>query len=414
MALREDEYILPSPSQHAARLRPEAIAAPDSGIVEVFNYGRGRQGLIPLYVGEGDRPTPDFITRAMTEALAQGETFYTYQRGIPELRSGIAAYMSRHYGESFEKNIGPFTQENFFVTNGGMQALQIAIRLVAGLGDEVLVPTPAWPNFIGALIVAGATPVEVPLVCTSIDTRQAFWALDFDRLEAAITTKTRAIIVNTPANPTGWTASLEDLKALLALARRHGLWIIADEIYGRIVFDKAVAPSFHDIMSAEDCILFIQTFSKNWAMTGLRLGWLEAPAPLAPLIENLIQYSTSGVAVPLQRGGVAAISEGESFFQAQLSRFKENRDRLLAGLYSSGRVMCTKPEGGFYIFCKFIGEEDSRGLALRLVDEANVGLAPGTAFGAGGATFLRICFARDSSELAEATCRLVHWLNQAK
>ena len=389
-------------------LRPEALAAPDSGIVEVFNYCRGREGLIPLFVGEGDLPAPAFITDAAIQSIANGETFYTYQRGIPDLREAIAHYMARHYGQPFEKRVTPFAPDRFFVTIGGMHALQIAIRLIAGLGDEVIVPTPAWPNFYGALTVSGARPIEVPLRFTE----KADWSLDLDRMAAAITPKTRALIVNSPANPTGWIATHEDLKNLLGLARQHGLWIIADEIYGRIVFDEARAPSFHDVMEKDDSILFIQTFSKNWAMTGLRLGWLEAPPRLASVIENLVQYSTSGVAAPWQRAGVAALNQGEAFFANALQRVKTSRDILYDGLIETGRVVAARPRGAFYLFCRIEGESDTRALALRLVDEANVGVAPGTAFGAGGADFLRLCFARDPSLIAEATRRLSSWLGR--
>jgi aspartate/methionine/tyrosine aminotransferase len=159
--------------------------------------------------------------------------------------------------------------------------------------------------------IAGVKPVEVPMRLESGEGHSMEWSLNIERIAAAVTSRTRALSINSPANPTGWTAGLDDLRALLALARTHGLWIIADEIYGCIIFDRARAPSFHDVMDADDRVIFIHTLSKNWAMTGLRLGWIEAPSALSPVIANLIQYSTSGVAVPLQRGAVAALEYGE-------------------------------------------------------------------------------------------------------
>ncbi|MBV9113462.1 MAG: aminotransferase class I/II-fold pyridoxal phosphate-dependent enzyme, partial [Hyphomicrobiales bacterium] len=182
-------------------LRREALEAPDSGIVEVFEHGFGRPGLIPLWAGEGDLPTPQFITDVAARSLAAGETFYTLQRGIPELRSAIAAYMSRIYDK-------PLSPERFFVTIGGMQAIQIAMRIASGPEDEVIVPTPAWPNFLGALMVSGATPVLLPMRLES-----GRWHLDLDRLAAAITSRTRVIVINSPANPTGWTATGAELEA---------------------------------------------------------------------------------------------------------------------------------------------------------------------------------------------------------
>lgn len=380
-------------------LRREAREAPASGIVDVVNHGRTRPGLIPLWVGEGDMPTPAFIAEAATRSLAAGETFYTWQRGIPELREALSRYISRLYGKTYEA-------ERFYVTGSGMQALQIAVRMLVGSGDEVVVPTPAWPNFEAAIGIAGATPVPVPMRLSN-----AGWTLDLDRLASAITPATRVICINSPANPTGWTASREELAAILALARRHGLWIIADEIYGRFVYDGSErAPSFRDVMDAEDRIVFVQTFSKNWAMTGWRVGWLEAPPALGDVIENLIQYATSGVAVFIQRACIAALDQGEGFIAHQIARANAGRDIVCRGLAATGRVRFAEPAGAFYLFFSVDGEDDTRRLAIRLVDEANVGLAPGTAFGAGGERYLRLCFARKAEDLDEAVARLARAL----
>ena len=216
-----------------------ARMAPESGIVEVANYGRGREGLIPLWVGEGDTPTPSFICEAATRALAAGETFYTWQRGIPELREALARYHTTLYGRTF-------AAEEFYVTGSGMQAIQIVLAMVAGAGDEIVIPTPTWPNAAAAAGIIGARVVEVPMSFGN-----GGWALDLDRLGGAITDKTRALFIVSPSNPTGWTASLSDLSALLALARRHGLWIVADETYARFWYGEgARAPSFFDVMDA--------------------------------------------------------------------------------------------------------------------------------------------------------------------
>ena len=256
---------------------------PDSGIVEIFNYGRGRQGLIPLWVGEGDLPTPDFISDAASRSLQAGETFYTGQRGLPELRASIADYMTEHYGTPFAHEATPFSPERFFVTVGGMQALQIAFNLVTGPGDEILIPTPAWPNFRGVVMASGARPIDVPMVFSGKGT-QGHWGLDVERLAQAITPRTRAIVINSPANPTGWTATIEDLRDLLALSRRHGLWIIADEIYGRLVYGAERAPSFHDVMDPHDQVLFAQPclmLGSPASSSACRLSAV-APAPVMP------------------------------------------------------------------------------------------------------------------------------------
>src|SRR3954469_2863075 len=281
-----NELALSPPSRSVIEaLRREASGAPESGIVEAMNYGRERPGLIPLWAGEGDLPTPSFICEAATRSLAAGETFYTYQRGIPTLREALARYHTALYGREF-------SPDEFYVTGSGMQAIQIVLGMIAGAGDEVLIPTPTWPNAAAATGIVGGRPVEVPMSFGNDG-----WSVDFDRLAASVTPRTRALFVVTPSNPTGWTATRDDLASMLALARRHGLWIIADETYARFWYGEGLrAPSFYDVMEQEDRILFVNTFSKNWAMTGWRIGWIAAHPSLGQVIENMIQYATSGVA----------------------------------------------------------------------------------------------------------------------
>ena len=379
-------------------LRPEAVDAPQSGIVEVSSYGRARDGVISLWVGEGDTPTPAFIADAATRSLAAGETFYTWQRGIPDLRDAIARYMTRTYGQGFER-------EQFYVTGGGMQAVQIAIRMVAGHGDEVIIPSPAWPNFPAAAGLSGARTVMVP---------QQFgnrgWMLDIASLEAAVTARSKAIIINSPSNPTGWTATKDELAEVLALARRKGLWIIADEIYGRFVFEGTRAPSFHDVMDKDDRILFVQTMSKNWAMTGWRIGWIECPPELGQVAENLIQYSTSGSPVFVQRAAAAALDHGDSFIAHQIARSKQSRDIFCDALAATGKARFLKPDGAFYLFFSVDGIVDSRKAALTMIDDVGVGVAPGTAFGPGSDAFFRLCFACSPEKATIAAEKVARWI----
>jgi aspartate/methionine/tyrosine aminotransferase len=400
---------IPSIPDLLTGLRPEALSVPESGIVEVYNYGNGRQGLIPMWSGESDIATPAFICDTATRALAAGETFYTHQGGIPELREAIARYMTRVYGAL--PGGAPFGPERFFVTVGGMQALELAMRMIAGAGDEVIVPTPAWPNFAAAIGVNGAVARQVAMSFQGAGDA-ARWTLDLGRLEAAVNGRTRCIVINSPSNPLGWTATREEIAAVLDIARRRNLWIVADEIYGRLVYTPERAPSFHDVMAADDKILFVQTLSKNWAMTGWRLGWLEAPPQLGEMIENLIQYSTSGVPVFAQRAAVTALDQGEALIAHQLARITQSRDILCKALAATGRVQFARPPGAFYLFCRIAGEPDTRALCMRLVDEAGIGLAPGSAFGEGGRDYVRICFARAPDQVAEAARRLTGWLTQ--
>ena len=376
-------------------LRPPAREAPVSGIVEIMKYGRARGGVMGLWAGEGDTPTPAFIAEAATRALAAGETFYTWQRGVPDLRAALARYHTRLYGRAF-------SADEFFITGSGMQAIQIALAMTATAGSEVIIPTPAWPNAAGATGLIGASPVQV-----TMQFGNAGWTLDPERLAAAISDRTRVIVLVTPSNPTGWTATHDDLRAVLALARRHGLWIVADETYARFWYGAGErAPSFLDIMAPDDRILFVNTFSKNWCMTGWRMGWIVAHPSLGQVVENLIQYSTSGVAQFMQRAGVVALDQGEDFVRQQIARARQSRDIACEILGRTGRCRFAVPQGAFYLFFTVEGERDSEVLARRLVDEAQVGLAPGTAFGQGGEQFVRLCFARDPEQIREACERI--------
>lgn len=379
-------------------LSPRALAAPESGIVEVVNYARGRDGLLPLWAGEGDLPTPDFINRAAMASLAAGETFYTWQRGIPELRQALCDYYLRHFAVSLP-------MEHFYVTGSGMQAIQLAVQAITSPGDEMIYLTPAWPNISAALEISGARSVGVPLRFEN-----SKWTIDIERLEAAITPRTKGIFVNTPSNPTGWTATHQDLAALLGLARKNGVWIMADEIYALYYYAGGRAPSFLDIKEADDRIIFVNSFSKNWSMTGWRVGWIVAPPETGQVMENLVQYSTSGVAQFMQKGAVTALNEGDDFVRSNIEKATRSRDILCDALIATNRVETLMPDGAIYAFLKVDGITDSRQAALDIVDKTGVGLAPGTAFGPGGEAFLRACFLRDPAQVADAAQRLCDYI----
>ena len=380
-------------------LSRRAIQAPESGIVAVVNHGRLKPGLIPLWAGEGDEKTPDFIARPAAEALLAGETFYTWQRGIPELRQALADYHARLFGRQLPLDA-------FCVTGSGMQAIKIAIEAVVNPGDEVIQITPAWPNFAAALGMSGGVAVAAPL-----DYAEGRWSLDPQRLAEAITPKTRAIFFNSPSNPTGWTATPEDLNAVLELARKHGLWIIADEIYTRFFYAGGRAPSFMDIMDENDRIIFVNTFSKNWSMTGWRVGWIVAPPSIIQVLENSVQYQTSGVPQFMQKGALAALEHGDAYLETQIAKASAARDLFCNALTGTNRVVTQKPDGAFYAFFRIDGISDTKAAAIDIVDRAGVGLAPGTAFGKGGETFFRACFLRRLDHIEDAACRLADYIS---
>jgi len=287
------------------------------------------------------------------------------------------------------------------------------LQLLADKDDEIVIPSPTWPNFPGPMRMMEAKPVFVPML---YDKQK--WSLDLDKMRDCIGAKTRAICLISPSNPLGWVASREDLIAIRDMARNAGVWILADEVYSRFYYGDhgsgpARSPSFMDVCDQDERVIYINTFSKNWAMTGWRIGWLQAPVALGPAIERIIQYNTSGTAAFMQRGALAAIENGEDFVAMQIEMARSCRDKVADALGQLNNVSFEQPNGAFYSFFRIDGMSDSLSATLRIIDEANVGLAPGGTFGPGGEGFLRMCYLRDPDSLDEALKRLINWLRNA-
>ncbi len=378
-------------------LRPMAASLPESGIMTLVNYGVEKPGLIEFWAGEGDVPTPDFIRRAAVNSLNAGHTFYTYQRGIPPLRQAVADYLQRH----FEVGIDA---ERVIITGSGMQALMQAIQAIAGPGDEVVVVGPVWPNIFAAIQMQDAEPKPVNLIWEA-----GTWRLDLDQLFDACGPRTRALFINTPGNPTGWIMEPEDMVRVRDFARARGLWVIADEVYSQFVYDRLRVTSFLEVMAPEDRLIVTNTFSKNWSMTGWRVGWVVVPQSQAmtQVFENLVQYNTSGVPEFLQHGCMAALNEGDDYVRQLVAQCRQGRDLVCERLGELPQVHLSPPQGAFYLFFQVEGERDSVAFAKRMVDEANVGLAPGSAFGPGGEGYVRLCYAASHETLLKGVDRLV-------
>ena len=379
----------------SAVARPAVRALESSYIRAVANAGIGDPGVLPFWFGEPDAVTPGFIRAAAIAALERGETFYTQNFGIPELRASIARYVS-----GLHAPVGP---ERVAVTASGMSALMIAVQALVGAGDKVVAVTPLWPNLTAIPKILGAHVTTVPL-----DATPRGFALDLDRLLHALRPGTRALLVNSPNNPTGWTIDRAAQEAILAHCRRHGIWIIADDVYERLYYgaDRTVAPSFLELCGPEDRVVSTNTFSKSWCMTGWRLGWMVAPPTLMPEIGTLIEYNTSCSPAFVQRAGVCAIEAGEDSVTAFRARLAAARDRLVAGLRTLPGVAVAPPAGAMYAFFRVAGLTDSVAFCMRLVREARLGLAPGRAFGVEGEGFVRWCFAADAARLDEGLARL--------
>jgi aspartate/methionine/tyrosine aminotransferase len=375
-----------------------------SKIREVANAGMERKDVAAFWFGEPDEVTPDFIRQAAVDALAAGDTFYTHNLGIPELRQAIAGYTTRLHR--------PTSIDQIAVTNSGMSALMISAQAIVGPGDHVVAVTPLWPNLVEIPKILGAQVETVALQFTS-----SGWQLDVVRLLDALRPDTRAVLINSPNNPTGWTIERESQRQILEHCRRHGIWIIADDAYERLYFgntapgaDAPAAPSFLDIAEDEDRLVSTNTFSKAWLMTGFRLGWIVAPRALAVDLPKLIEYNTSCAPPFVQRAGLAAITRGEPVIAHTVSRLREARDYLVAELARTPGIQTAMPCGAMYAFFRVERVRDSLALCKRLVAEVGLGLAPGIAFGPEGEGFVRWCFAATHERLADGIGRLRHAL----
>ncbi len=359
----------------------------ETGIMKVFLHGVGRLDIIPFWAGEGDVPTPDFICQAVSQSLQAGETMYSHSRGIPEVRDALAAYMNRTFDLSLP-------EQRVSLTTSGMAAIVVAVQMAVGAGDEMLVLGPVWPNIYSTIEVAGGTVRHATLELGADG-----WQLDLDKLLAQVTAKTTAIFINSPGNPTGWVMTAEAQRRLLAFARQRGIWIIADEVYHNLVFDRKVAPSFLQIADPEDRLLVVNSFSKSWLMTGWRLGWLTHPASLADTVTKLIQVLTSCAPVFLQRGAIAALNHGDHVIADLRDRSRRGRDLVFDRLEAWPRVRGARPKGAFYAFFEVDGMTDSLATCHDIIDKCQVGLAPGMAFGPNGEGYLRLCFASQPETL---------------
>jgi len=383
---RERDPLLP--------IRQQVTDLQNSLIREVAHRGMGDPDIIPLWFGEPDLATPTFIIDAADSSLRAGHTFYTPNVGIPELRETLSAYMSNLY----EKNIDV---DRIVVTAAAMNGMMMTAETLIDPGDNIVAITPVWPNFLRCIEIMDGQIRAVPL-----NSDQTGWHLDMDQLFSACDIRTRAIYVNSPSNPTGWVMGREQQQMVLDFCRQRGLWVISDEVYARIIYDQPLAPSFLEIADPDDLIMVINSFSKSWAMTGWRLGWITGPPKLTPVIEKLNEYNVASPSTMAQHAGVVAVRDGENFVSSMVERYRLARDVTHQRLGSMARVHMPKPAAAFYAFFHVDGMTDSLAFAKQLMRDTKVGLAPGKAFSTGGEGYLRICYAKSPEVLGAALDRL--------
>jgi aspartate/methionine/tyrosine aminotransferase len=385
-------------------MRPAVLHLEASKIREVANAGLGRGDVLAFWFGESDEATPDFIREAAIDSLRAGETFYAHNLGLPELREALAGYTSRLHPAVDAGRIA--------VTSGGVSALMLAVQALVEPGDEVVVITPVWPNLTAQPLIMGARLRTVPLRPVA-----GAWTLDLSALLEAITPATRLLVVNAPNNPTGWTLSTDEQRAILAHCRRTGTWILADEVYERLFYaaeagaPNVCAPSFLDVADPDDRLVVAHSFSKSFLMTGWRLGWLVMPPALHESMGKLIEFNTSCASVFTQRGALAAVRRTDEVTPRVVAHLKACRDALVPMLQALPEVEVAAARGGMYAFFRLAGHTDSLATAKRLVAQAGLGLAPGSAFGPEAEGWLRWCFAsQDLARLGQGVDRLRGWL----
>jgi aspartate/methionine/tyrosine aminotransferase len=399
------ELDLPVPSIPNARDAVRALRP--SQIREVANAGFGVENVLPFWFGESDRVTPAFIRDAANAALAAGATFYTHNLGIAPLRAALASYVSELHGVTLADHIA--------VTSAGVNALMLAAQLVVGAGDRVVAVTPLWPNLVEIPKILGA---HVETVALGYGERG--WQLDVQQLLDALTPATKMLMLNSPNNPTGWVMNRDDQRIVLEHCRRHGIWIVADEVYERLYYadeergagGARTAPSFLDLATRDERVICVNSFSKAWLMTGWRLGWIVAPSALMDDLAKLVEYNTSCAPSFVQQAGIAALEQGERFTQDLVRDLRASRDHLVRALSAVPGVDVKAPLGAMYLFFSMPGSTRSLELCKAMVREVGLGVAPGSAFGPQGEGFVRWCYACDTARLDEGVERLKRFLAQ--
>jgi aspartate/methionine/tyrosine aminotransferase len=382
-------------------LRPDITGLPQSGIAKIAIPRLGDPSVIPLWFGEGDRITPDFIREAAMAALEEGETFYNFTRGTLHLREAIGDYLARIFGV----DVHP---DRITCPGSSMLCVTIAAQLALQKGDHAVAVAPHWPNIEMTLKIAGAEVSSVRQRLTEVG-----WALTAKEIIDAVQPHTRCIFVNSPCNPTGWVMKPEDQLELLEFCRERQILLIADEVYHRMVYDGSLAsPSFLTIARDDDPVMIVYGMSKSWAMTGWRLGWVITPREASTAWQIMSENFNTGAAVFTQRAAATALRDGDELVAELLAHYARGRDIVMDVLSGHPRITLSRPEGAFYAFPRIEGIVSSLQFAQDLLDAEDVGVAPGYTFGDDNEQHIRICFARSHEQLEEGLTRLLRYLDR--
>jgi aspartate/methionine/tyrosine aminotransferase len=370
---------------------------PVSRIREVMELAWKDPEAIHLEVGEPDFPTPEHVVDAAHEAARTGHTRYAPNAGLPELREALADKVTRRNGYEARP-------DQIVVTQGGIQALHLVLSALLEPGDEVLLPDPAWPNFRMIAHLLGSRAVSYPLVA------KGDFLPRLEDLERLVTPRTRAILVNTPSNPLGTVVPRELLETLLAFARQRSLWFVSDEVYDEVVFDDAFV-SAGAVADPGDQLVSVYSFSKVYAMTGWRVGYLVAPPDLARLLTGMQEPIVSCVNTPAQLAALAAVTGPQDVVREMRESYRERRDELLEVL-DRGNLPSSQPSGAFYVWTDVSAANvPSMDFARSLIEREHVAVAPGSAFGDLGEGYVRLSLASSRDDLLDGASRLIRFVH---
>jgi aspartate aminotransferase len=364
------------------------------------NAAMDREDVLRFWFGESDQPTPDFIREAAVASLSAGETFYSENLGRPYLRQAISSYLTSLH----QMHIGV---ERVAVTPSGDSALMVASQLVVQPGDRVVTVTPLWPNAVEIPKVLGGRVTRVPL-----EVKDDRWTLPIEKLLHALSPGTRMLVLNSPNNPTGWTIQAAEQRLILEHCRRHGIWILADDVYERLVYAEGMhsAPSFLTLADEQDRLIVVNSFSKAWTMTGWRVGWMIVPPAVVTDLAVLLEYNVSCVPEFTQRAAVVALQQGEPYVRSMRAELGATQHKMLSALRALPRIEVPAADGAMYLFLRIAEEGDSLRVARELIDRVGLGLAPGRAFGVEGEGWLRWCYAAEWKKIEAGIERMRRFL----
>lgn len=372
-----------------------ALSVPASEIRKMFNLIQGMQDVIDLSIGAPDFTTPAHIVAAGVAATQGGLHGYSPNAGLLELRQAIADKLQRENGLSFD----PATEID--VTIGATEALGLLMMTLVNPGDEVILCEPTWPNYLTQVAMAGG--VAVPVATREADGFRP----QPEVIEAAITPRTRAVLINSPNNPTGAVMDRERITAIAEIARRHGVYLISDEVYEKIIYDGRQHFSAGSLPGAKGFVITVNSFSKSYAMCGWRVGYVAAGAAVIGPLLKLQEGMASCANTMAQQAACAALTGSQDAVAMMVERYRTRRDLMVDGLNSIPGISVTRPDGAFYLFVNVKGlGKPSREVALELLQKGRVMTVPGPGFGAAGEGYLRLCYAKDEAVLQEALGRI--------